>query len=447
MAYDDDPYRHQETGSADFGSPAAPEHRPPISPGGFPNVASRMFTDSVLESDRPSSTSTVVSTESPAGKDTVTAGPVERTSGARDRLLVHGLWELLLLAVTAGLGYLLWQADPQVLTDPALAQSLVLAAGFGLLGIAAGVSLRAGVPNLAIGPVAAAAGLYFAQRGGEGMMAPTVFALGLAVVGAVAVWLVVVLLRAPGWAVTLCAGAAVVVWLQLQPATVPLTGEFDPTGRATVLFAAVAVLAVLGGLLGSLRSIRRTFGQCRPDPVRRPPVRAVMLMGGVLLLSMTLPVIAGVLLTAAAGVPPQGSAGANWLLWTMVGLGVALLGGTSAYGRRGGVLGTILAVVALVLFHRYQQEQGWHIALLATATGMVLIGLLVTQLVERFGRPRQGEEENGKSDQEADPWQGSGLQDPDPTLTDDADAWSSALPARPAPAIPAAWEDDRWGRV
>lgn len=450
MAYDDDPYRRRETGPTELASMAAPEYRPPVTPEGFPTPTGRHFADSTTGTDGDPGGSTLGwVTDPPATMGAIgvdrserTAG--ERTAGGRDRLLVHGLWELLLVVATAGLGYLLWQADPQSLAGDALSRSLVLATGFGLLGIAAGVSLRASVPNLAIGPVAAAAGLYFAQRGDEGVLMPTVFVLGLAVVGAVAVWLVVTVLHVPGWAVTLCAGAAVVVWLQLQPASVPLAGEFDPTGRATVLFPAVVVVAVLGGLIGATRSVRRTFGQCRPDPARRPPARAVLLRGGALVLSMTLPVLAGVLLTAGAGAPAQGSAGANWLLWTMVGLGVALVGGTSAYGRRGGILGTTLAVVALVLFHRYQQEQGWQIALLATATGMVLIGLMVTRLVERFGRRRGG----GEDDQEPDLWRDDDRQDPDPTLTGGTEAWSSALPARPAPGGPAApWEDDRWGRA
>ena len=113
--------------------------------------------------------------------------------------------------------------------------SAVLAAAFPELGTGlAGVSLAFGLTVLtgayALGPIsgghfnpAVSVGLWVARRFPARDLGPYILAQ---VAGATV--------------------AAVVVWLQLQPATVPLTGEFDPTGRATVLFAAVAVLAVLG---------------------------------------------------------------------------------------------------------------------------------------------------------------------------------------------------------
>lgn len=454
MAYHDDPYQSQDIGSADPLRMSAPEQRPPISPLGFPSTSA---TSPYLGAD---------DTQSSPGASDVTAmamSPVERgseptASGNRDRLLVHWLWELLLAAVVAGLGYLLWQAAPEALDSEALPRLLVFATGFGLLGIAAGGSLRAGVPNLAIGPMAAAAGLYFAQRGDEGVVMPTLFALGLAVVVGVLTWLVIAIFNVPGWIVTLGVAAVVVVWLQLQPASVPLAGEFDPTGRATLLFPAVAAVSVLAGLIGMNKSVRSIFERCRPTPTGRPPGGAVVFTGLLLVSSMVLSVFAGVVLVAGAGTPAQGSVGVNWLLWTMLGLGVALVGGTSAYGRRGGVFGTMLAVVALVLFHRYQQEQGWAIALLATAVGMVGIGLVVTRLVERFGRKvspednQDGHTESGAAATapDPDPWAThSGRTDrvADTTFADSTDVWSSALPARPASSAPASpWDDEHWGR-
>jgi ribose/xylose/arabinose/galactoside ABC-type transport system permease subunit len=370
----------------------------------------------------------------------------------RDRLAVHWIWELLLLAGVVALVYLLRQADPDALRGENLALLLVHATGFGLLGLAVGITLRAAAPNLAVGAVAAAAGAYFAQRGGEGVAVPTVFMLGVAILLGLAVALVVVALHVPGWAVSLAGAAAAVVWLQLQPAEIPLTGAYDPQGQAAFLFAVVAALAILGGLLGTVKPVRRALGRFRPvrDPAQRRGGLAALLTSGAIVLSMVLAVIAGVLLVAGEGAPAQGSAGVNWLTWTLVGLAVALVGGTSAYGRRGGVFGTLLAVVALVLFDRYQQVQGWQIALLATVAGMVVLGLLVTRLVERFGRP--GSAGDDLHDPEVGPAAAASMAGVDDrTLTgasqsrqSAAESWSSALPTRPAPGHLAPWDDDRW---
>jgi hypothetical protein len=358
----------------------------------------------------------------------------------RDRLGVHWFWEALLVLGVIGLAVLLWRSDPEALRGDDLSLLMVYATGFGLLGLAVGITLRTGAPNLAVGPVAAAAGAYFAQHGSEGVASTTITSLGSAVVLGLAVAVLVVLFHVPGWAASLAGAAAAVVWLQLQPAQIPLTGAYDPAGQAAFLFAMVAALGVLGGLLGTLRSVRRAIGRFRPagDPSARRGVVAAMLTGGALVLSMVLAVVAGVLLVAGEGVPAQGGSGARWLEWTVIGLGVALVGGTSAYGRRGGVFGTTLAVLALVLFDRYQQQQGWEISLLATAAAAVAAGLVVTRLVETFGRadPADG-----------GPWASAGGQASGTESWSSAtDSWSSALPARPASGSPDPWDDDRWTR-
>jgi hypothetical protein len=386
----------------------------------------------------------------PAALDGVFDDPGDGDFG-RDRLAVHWVWETLLLIGVVALVYLVWQAQPDALRGAQLSLLLVFATGFGLLGLAAGVSLRAGAPNLAIGPVAAAAGGYFAQRGDEGVFTPTVFSLGVAILLGLAVGVLVVTFHVPGWAATLAAGAAAVVWLQQQPAEIPLAGAYDPSGQAAFLFALVAALGILGGLLGTVKPVRRALGRFRPagDPARRRGGMAALFTAGALVVSMALAVVAGVLLVAGQGAPAQGSAGAGWLEWTLVGLGVALVGGTSAFGRRGGVFGTILAVLALVLFDRYQQEQGWQIALLATAACAVAGGLVVTRMVETFGRPRvDGDEpESGQRWEATTPAEDrQSVASAEGWPSAATDSWSTALPARPAPGTPDPWDDDRWGR-
>jgi hypothetical protein len=368
----------------------------------------------------------------------------------RDRLAVHWVWEVLLLFGVVTLVYLVWQAQPDSLRGDQLSLLLILATGFGLLGLAAGVSLRAGAPNLAIGPVAAAAGAYFAQRGDAGVLTPTGYSVGVAILLGVVVAVLVVTFHVPAWAATLAAGAGAVVWLQQQPPAIPLAGEYDPTGQAAFLFALVAAVGILGGLIGTVKPVRRAVGRFRPvgDPARRRGAVAAVLTTGALVLSMLLSVVAGVILVAGQSVPAQGSVGVNWLEWTLIGLGVALIGGTSAFGRRGGVFGTTLAVLALVLFDRFQEGQGWEIALLATAAAAVAAGLVVTRLVETFGRPRAGAEDPESTQR----WESTPAPAEERSTAAGGwpsaatDSWSSALPARPAPGTPDPWDDDRWRR-
>lgn len=375
----------------------------------------------------------------------------------RDRLAVHWIWEALLLIGVGVLGYLLSQADSDALRGDSLRTMLIFATGFGLLGTAAAVTLRAGAPNLAIGPVAAAAGAYFALRGDEGVATPTIFALGVAVLLGLAVATLVMTFHVPGWAASLAAGAAAVVWLQMQDPEIPLAGAYDPTGQAAFLFALVAAMSILGGLLGTVKPVRRAIGRFRPvaDPARRRGVAAALVTSGTIVLSMALSVIAGVLLVAGEGQPAQGSGGVNWFEWTVIGFAVALAGGTSVFGRRGGVFGTVLAVLALVLFDRYQAAQEFEIALLATAAVAVAGGLVVSRLIETFGRPGPGLEGTGDQWETATPAADgrSNHSAGDPASATQGwpsaatDSWSSALPARPAPGGgPDPWDDDRWTR-
>ncbi len=356
----------------------------------------------------------------------------------RDRLAVHWLWELVLLLAVGGLGYLLWREDPDLLRGDQLSTLLVYATAYGLLGLGAGISLRAGAPNLAIGPVAAASMLYFASNGADGVVPPTTVATGAAIVLGIAVALLIIVFEVPGWAASLAACLVVLVWIGLQPEEIPLAGAYDPTSQATFLFLTVAAIGMLGGLIASLPPVRRTLGRYRPtgDPSERRGIGASWIAGFAMVMSMALAVPAGVLLAAISGEPVVAGSG---LELTGIGMAVALVGGTSVFGRRGGVLGGTLAVAALVLFHEYQKQQGWRISLLATAAVGLAIGLLVSRIVESFGRARtrpttdESHEEHTSRFSYLDPQANSTSSDSTagnwPTTTD---SWSSALPAQPA---------------
>jgi ribose/xylose/arabinose/galactoside ABC-type transport system permease subunit len=366
----------------------------------------------------------------PAVLDDVFDDPSHGDPG-RDRMAVHIVWEVLLLAAAAGVAYLLQRLEPGALEGARLDTLLVSAAALGLLAIGTGLTLRAGAVNLALGPVAVASALHFAENGDRGVLqavgpaALIAFGLGLAL------GLFVVILHVPGWAASIAAALVVVVYIEQRAAPVDVQGAFDPTDHAVIIFGGVAALAVLGGLFGSVKAIRRPLGRFRPvsDPARRRGTAAAALTAGSIAVSMPLAAVAGVLIAAAASGPV---APTNGFEWTGLALGAALLGGTSAFGRRGGVLGTVLAVALITLFVDYQEARNWDMAILAVAAGAIVGGLLVTRLVETFGRPKSATGDTS--------WRyGAGRGTPEIT-----DSWSSSLPAQSTDARNDRWDTERW---
>lgn len=355
----------------------------------------------------------------------------------RDRVGVHVAWEVALAVKVLVLGLLLWSASPETLRGGALRELLVTMVGVGLLALAAGLSLRTAAPNLAVGPVAVAAALHFAEQGDRGVTDAVVPAAVVAALGGLALALVVVLLRVPAWAATLAGAAAVVVYIERRQLPVPVQGEFDPRHSAWYLFAGFAAVAVLGGLFGTIRSVRRLVGRSRPvtDPARWRGTAAAFVAAGALTGSTVLAVLAGVLFAANGPdrvVPDPG------LDWTALAIGMALLGGTSAFGRRGGVSGTLLVVVLVVFFFAYVEAEGHQVSRWAVAGAVLGIGLVVTRLVETYGRPRPAAEPT-ESGPAGDGTISSGWALPRAGMEG---AWPPALPARSTEDPVDPWE--RW---
>ncbi|GAB7041615.1 MULTISPECIES: ABC transporter permease [Catenuloplanes] len=343
----------------------------------------------------------------------------------RDRMAVHFLWEFVLLVAGAGLAYLLYAGQPDAVTGAGLDTLLVQGATLGLLALGAGATLRTAAPNLAIGPVAVASALHFAENGDGGVLQAAGVALVIGLVGGLILALVVVGFHVPGWAASLAAALGVIVYIQLRPGPVAVQGDYDPTRHAVYLFGGFAALAVIGGLLGLIKNVRRTVGRFRPvgDPADRRGVGGAVVTTLAIVFSTVLAVGAGVLLAAGSPDPVVPSVG---LEWTGLALGAALVGGTSAFGRRGGVLGTLLAVVVLTLFLRYQDLESWDISTYATAAVAVGGGLVVTRLVETFGRPAPAPDTQWTEPPAATTWQ--------------------APPAEPNPAPRTdPWDSSRWG--
>ncbi|MEV8509536.1 ABC transporter permease [Actinoplanes sp. NPDC051475] len=313
---------------------------------------------------------------------------VSRRGGddGRDRLGVHIGWEIVLLLAVAAIAYLLYRLDPASLRRPALDTLLISGAALGLLALGAGLTLRAGVPNLAVGPIALAASLHFAENGDQGLVRGAVPALAIAAAGGLVAAVLVLMLHVPGWVASLGAAMGVIVYDQLRTAPVAIQGTYDPADQAFYLFGGFALLAVIGGALGTVPSIRRSVGRMRPvgDPAARPGAGAVFPVLAALVLSSVFAAGAGILMAAKSTVPIAPGTG---LEWTGIAFGAVLLAGTSAYGRRGGIFGTLLSVAGITLFLDYADRRTFDIALFAIAGATIGAGLLVTRLVETYGRP------------------------------------------------------------
>lgn len=444
MAYDDSTYRrggdaestaggsrYDDSGYSDSGYRAGTDFRAAASGYASDVIAGGDYADPEPVSPPPRRTM------SAAALDDVFDDPSHGERG-RDRLAVHFLWELVLIVAVVGFAYLLHRDFPDAARRPAVDTLLVYATGLGLLTLGAGLSLRAAAPNLAIGPVAVASALHFAENGDNGVLPAALMAAGAAAALGLVIAVLVLGLHVPGWAGSFAAALAVIVFIQQRTAPVELQGLYDPTRHALYFFAGFVTLALVGAGFGSIKAIRRAVGRLRPvgDPADRRGGMAVALSGSAIIVSMAFASVAGVLLASTSGAPVAPSPGVEW---TGLAFGAALVAGTSAFGRRGGILGTVAAVALLTLFIRYSDLRGWNISLFAVAAGAMAIGLVVTRLVETYGRPRPPQDDDERQ------W----INDvPTPTWTttrrERADSWSSALPAQPTEARADAWDSDRW---
>lgn len=307
----------------------------------------------------------------------------------RDRMVVHIAWEVVLAVLAVGIGYLLLRAQSGIFGGAQLRNLLLEASVLGALAIGTALALRAGAVNLAIGPAAAASGLYYAQNADGGILGPVTVVVGICLIVGLVIGVLVVGLQVPGWAASLGVGVALYLWSTRQTETDIIYG-YDPTKHAIYWFAGFCALSIFGGLVGLVPSVRRAVGRFRPvtDPADRRGVVAGLMTVGALAASTAFAGVGGILAAALAG----SASPSDGLAYTALGLGAALLGGTSAFGRRGGVLGTVLAVSLLTVAMAWALATHRNWSTLAFAAVAIGVGLAVTRAVEHFGRPRLDED-------------------------------------------------------
>ncbi|MGC5029212.1 ABC transporter permease [Micromonospora sp. DT229] len=368
------------------------------------------------------------------------ADDLQNGEPGRDRFGVYVFWETLLLLGFSALVYLLWQENPAALRGNGLRALIVDVVALGLLALAAGLSLRTAAVNLAIGPVAVAAGLHFAEQSDRGLLVAVGTPAAVAAVGGLLLGLTVVVLHVPGWATSLGAAAGVVVYIEQRAAPVLVQGDYDPRGIAGQLFVGFAAVTVIGGLFGAIGPVRRLVGRFRPvaDPARRRGVAAAVVTAGGYVCSTVLAMLAGALLASVDGAVTP----ADGLDWTVLAVGAVLLAGTSAFGLRGGVFGTLLTVGAVGLFLAYAQARGWTVSRWLIGGAVLAVGLGVTRLVERHGRPASEPARPVSPPAAGEPTGGAGgwaMSQPEPVGD-----WPPVLPAQSADNPTDPWGPRRW---
>jgi ribose/xylose/arabinose/galactoside ABC-type transport system permease subunit len=358
-----------------------------------------------------------------------------------DRMAVHALWELVLLVATAGLAAWFYHSHRIGVTGDGLRAALLASATLGFLALAAGLSLRAGVVNLAVGPVAVASAVFFAAHSDRGLQQTAALTLLLAAGLGGAIGLFTVVFHIPSWGASLAAAFGLIVWVQ-RHGPVHLTSTYQPSRHAFYWYGAFAALVLLGGFLGMVKPVRRGLGRYRPigDPALRRGTGGAVVAFLALVGSCLLAGLAGILgILAGVALPSDGFA------VTGLALGAALLGGTSAFGRRGGIFGSLFAATLLALVMSYSKAANLRISDYALAGGAIAAGLVVTRLVESFGRPQSARPAVEDQDE---PWVNPArLEEPAPPgyTAPRQGGWTSQLPARNTDDTWGGAIDDRWG--
>ncbi|GIH18159.1 ABC transporter permease [Rugosimonospora africana] len=384
---------------------------------------------------------------SPVELDDVFDDPSHGDPGM-DRMGVHMVWELVLLVASIGMAVYFEQTHHAQISGGPLRGLLLNAAMLGFVAIGAGLSLRAGAVNLAVGSTATAAALFFASHSDRGLLPTAGVTLLLAAGVGAAIGLLVVVLHVPAWAASLAGALAVIVWINKHAEAAKVTSTYHPAGQAFYWYGGFAALALLGGILGLVKPIRRGVGSFRSvgDPAKRRGTMAGLMAFVAILGSSVLAGLAGTLsaLSSTSVTPNDG------LLTTGLAVGAALAAGTSVFGRRGGVLGTVLSVSLITLVIGYSDAAKLRISPYAVAAVAIGVGLVLTRLVESFGRPQPPRE----SEPVATGWD-SETREPETRAVDatgqnwsggrGSGGWSSQLPARSTDDTWGGASDERWG--
>lgn len=318
--------------------------------------------------------------------------PSQPSKVERDRVWPHFIWEFLLLAAVVGVVLLIAATQDDAFAERARNSLLTNLAVVGFLASGLALSLRSAAPNLAVGAVAVLSGVLTAWLTSEldwplaGAIAATVAA---ALIAGLVLGLFVAVLHVPAWAATIGAAFLLVMGSLALGGTsgIRLSRSLDVDSLGWLWAALFAVVSVAGGVLWLIPGVRRALSGTRQDrdPGRRPGFAGAIGVVIALGVSCALAGGSGVLNVARLGGSFGPSTGLDLTL--AAALGAVLIGGVSIFGRRGGVLGTVLGVALLSLVLHWMQFQDFERwAQFGVVGAAVMLGLVVSRLLETAGR-------------------------------------------------------------
>jgi ribose/xylose/arabinose/galactoside ABC-type transport system permease subunit len=305
--------------------------------------------------------------------------PPAAAPAVRDQPVVHLVWDSVLVFITAGL-----VGAALATTHGAHFADVVRPAGYlGFVAAGLALSLRTGAPNLAVGSIAVfsgALGAHLATGDGWPLWGAMIAAVAVVTAAGLVAGLSAAGLSVPAWAVTfgfaLVAESAALVISNSQLIAVHFTSY--PTVQ---WLAAFAVVSVGGGALWLIPGVRTALSAARS--AREPGQWAGLQPGIGVVVGLTgsslLAGIGGVSLTMYLAATD--TSGGIYL--TFLAFAAVLVGGVSIFGRRAGVLGTLLGVVIVVtvtfLMNVHGISPSWFEMPIG---GLVLFGLGVTRALE-----------------------------------------------------------------
>lgn len=263
----------------------------------------------------------------------------------RDRLSVHLIWE----GVLAFIAVVLIVATAAMTPHQNLTVAFSQAGYVGLVAAGLAFSLRTGSPNLAVGAIvgfSSTLSAYLITQHQWGKPVAMLLAIVLATLIGLVLGLLVAVLSVPAWVVTLGALAMIqAISLSLTDGTI-IPVRFEGSYPTALWYGLFFMVSVGGGALWLIPGIRRPLSASRRliDPARWAGPRAgVGAIAGLTGSSFLAGLAAVPLLMRVQSADSTGSSVLT------VAFAAVLLGGTSVFGRRAGVFGTLLAVTILTI--------------------------------------------------------------------------------------------------
>ncbi|CAM3564452.1 hypothetical protein [Stackebrandtia soli] len=321
--------------------------------------------------------------------DPVPSTPIDVPQPA-DRFGVHIVLEVLLALGFAGALFALYRS-PQADLGSADGRHLaiIIAVPILLIAMAAAVSLRVGLTNVAVGAVAAGAGVIFALNSPRGTLSAAAITIGIVLAAGLVLSILVIVLRTPGWLASGAVAIAVTAWVTARPdigVSIDGLGLF-PASSAWIWLVLTAGLSILLGIIAATSRFRDRLGDCREVAASggpRPTATVMMMLVG-LLTSVVLAGLAGIWIAWTAtdlSTSEVHAASFDPLRLTLIGFAAALLGGTSAFGRIGGVLGTVLAAFGLTAALLLLRASGSTVDAIWLWLPALALGAIVNRVVE-----------------------------------------------------------------